>query len=97
MRLKEWIADSGVAQGLDDRLPRVEIEGDRRLVLENHRGVTEYGETLVRIDCGGSEVRVTGAGLRLAALSLTEAVIEGRIETVELHDPGAKTGGPDAC
>ena len=42
-------AADGAAQTLDDRLPRVELTGDRRLVLENHRGVTEYGETLVRI------------------------------------------------
>ena len=86
-------AADGAAQTLDDRLPRVELTGDRRLVLENHRGVTEYGETLVRIACGGSEVRVTGTGLRLSALSLTEAVIEGKIHSVEL----GQVGGNEPC
>lgn len=77
---REWMAAHEIA----DRLPRMELTGDRRLVIENHRGVTEYGDTCVRIDCGARQVRVVGTELQLTALSLTEAVLEGYITAIEL-------------
>ena len=70
-------------------LPLVEIAGDRRVLIEHHRGVVAYGpcEILVRVKYG--QVRVTGSGLCLAKMSAEQLVICGRIGSVEL----LKTGG----
>lgn len=63
--------------------PRVEIIGNERVEIENHRGILEYEDGLLRVRCSGCEVRVTGADLALAALSIDELVVTGTIVAVE--------------
>ena len=41
--------------------PRVEIIGNSRVVVENHRGIQEYDDGVLRVKCSGCEVRITGA------------------------------------
>ena len=62
------MAHEGFGAALFDDLhgarPRVEIIGNSRVVVENHRGIQEYDDGLLRIKCCGCEVRITGAGFR---------------------------------
>lgn len=63
--------------------PRVEIIGNSRVVVENHRGILEYDDTLLRVKCKDCEVRILGDALALSALSLDELAVTGTIVSVE--------------
>nr|WP_297172891.1 YabP/YqfC family sporulation protein [uncultured Agathobaculum sp.] len=63
--------------------PRVEIIGNNRVVVENHRGIQEYDDGVLRVRCSGCEVRITGDALTLTALSLDELAVTGTIVSVE--------------
>ena len=64
--------------------PRVDLQGDRRVVIENHRGMVEYSDTCMRVSVRGGVIRVTGMGLELLVMNHDELVIGGRIAGVEL-------------
>ena len=63
----------------------VELAGDRRVLIENHRGVTEYGQgkISVRVRCG--LVVVCGCGLELSRMTREQLVITGRVDGITLH------------
>ena len=63
--------------------PRVEIIGNSRVVVETHGGIQEYEDGVLRAKCSGCEVRITGDGLTLTALSLDELAVTGTIVSVE--------------
>ena len=56
---------------------------DRRLLIENHRGVLEYGEALIRVDGGKGEIVLRGEGLRMSAMNREELLIAGRLQSLE--------------
>lgn len=62
--------------------PRIELLGDRRVIVENHRGILEYGAERMRIACGRLTLCVAGEGLELCALSMNELAVTGRIRAV---------------
>lgn len=68
--------------------PRVEIIGNERVIVENHRGIVEYDDTILRIRCNGCEVQITGVDLALTALSLDELAVTGVIVSVEYQTGG---------
>lgn len=67
-----------------DGRPRVDLQGDRRVVIENHRGMVEYSDTCMRVAVRGGVIRVTGLGLELLIMNHDELVIGGRIAGLEL-------------
>ncbi|MDO4270499.1 MAG: YabP/YqfC family sporulation protein [Eubacteriales bacterium] len=79
---------AALAEDLHSSRPRVEIIGNSRVVVENHRGILEYDDGLLRVRCSGCEVRITGDGLTLAALSLDELAVTGTIVSVEYTSGG---------
>ena len=79
---------AAILEDLHGSRPRVEIIGNSRVVVENHRGIQEYDDGLLRIKCCGCEVRITGAGLTLAALSLDELAVTGTIVSVDYTTAG---------
>ena len=80
------MAHDGLGELFDDlhsTRPRVEIIGNSRVVVENHRGIQDYETVLLRVKCCGCEVRIVGDGLALTALSLDELAVTGTIVSVE--------------
>ena len=67
-----------------DGRPRVDLQGDRRVVIENHRGMVEYSNTCMRVAVRGGVVKVTGLDLELQIMNHDELVIVGTIAAVEL-------------
>lgn len=65
-------------------LPIAELAGDRRLLIENHRGVTEYSRERISVKVKYGQLRVCGCGLELARMSKEQLVIRGRIDSVNL-------------
>lgn len=89
-RLREKALENFIAEDLDARLPRVEVIGQRRVNIENHRGILEYSDTTMRVAFAGSELRITGHDMELRALTLTELTIAGTICALEYTGQAAK-------
>jgi sporulation protein YqfC len=64
-------------------LPRIEITGCRELIIENHHGILEYGDTEIDINGGKVIVKVRGSGLQLRSMNAAELSMNGTILSVE--------------
>jgi sporulation protein YqfC len=64
--------------------PLVEICADRRVLIENHKGVTEYSRERIGVGVRFGRIIVTGNDLRLCQMSGCQLVISGNIQQVEL-------------
>jgi len=66
-----------------DGTPRVTITGFRRVVVENHKGILEYGENCIVINGGRVLVRLKGEDMELRAMTTDELLITGVIFAVD--------------
>ena len=80
-RLVQWADLSSEAV---PGMPLVEILGEGRVLIENHRGVTEYGTDRISIRVGFGQIIICGCGLELSRMSREQLVILGRIDGVTL-------------
>ena len=62
----------------------VELAGDRRVLIEHHRGVIQYGRNQICVRVRYGTVLVCGCELELARMTKQQLVICGRIDRVEL-------------
>ena len=62
-----------------------ELAGDRRVLIEGHRGVTEYTPCRVTVKVSYGDLSVSGSCLELRQMSRHQLVICGRIDAVELR------------
>jgi sporulation protein YqfC len=66
--------------------PRVVLTANQDAVVQNHRGVIEYDQQVVRINTKMGEMLIAGAGLTLVTALKDEIVVRGKIERIELVD-----------
>ena len=71
-------------------LPLVELAGDRRVLIENHRGVTEYGSERICVKVKYGSVCICGCEMEVAKMTKEQLVITGRIGSVALLRREAK-------
>lgn len=64
-------------------LPRLTVLGNNRLVLENHRGISEYRPELVRLKVSIGELKITGTGMLLREIKPDAIALEGNILSLE--------------
>lgn len=62
----------------------VELTGDNRVLIENHRGVVEYSRCRIGIAVGFGLLQVCGHCLELARMTREMLVITGQVERIEL-------------
>jgi len=62
----------------------VEISGDRRVLIENHYGVSQYSQEKIGVKVKFGYVCVCGCGLELVRMTKEQLVIAGRIDSVNL-------------
>ena len=65
-------------------LPRVTLLGGRRVLVENHKGLLDYGTEEIRIAGKRLTVLVAGDGLKLCAMNPRALLITGDVFRVEL-------------
>ena len=72
------------------KVPRITLTGDELLHVEQHKGLIGYQpeEICFRTACG--MLRVTGEGLRFRRYASEEAVITGRICSVNIQPEGGR-------
>ena len=64
--------------------PIVELAGDGRVLVENHRGVTQYSREEICIRVSYGHIRVEGRGLELSRMTREQLVISGRIDGIRI-------------
>ena len=81
----ERLADSADLQGeAFPGQPLVELYGDRRVLIEHHGGVTEYGREKIQVKVRYGYLCVCGGCLELARMTAEQLVIPGRIDSVSI-------------
>lgn len=92
-RRGEWIEK--LTQGMELppegllKQPLVEISGEKRVLIENHRGVSQYGREQICVKVSYGQLSVRGNGLTLAQMTKEQLVICGRIDGVSLLRRGS--------
>lgn len=63
----------------------IEIAGDRRILVEQHEGVVEYGIQRIRIKAKYGIICITGCQLQLKQMSREQLIVTGQIESVQIQ------------
>lgn len=66
-------------------VPVVEIAGDRRVLVERHEGVIEYGTEQIRIRVKYGVICIGGCGLELKQMTKQQLVVSGRIDCIQIQ------------
>lgn len=67
------------------RQPLLELLGDRRILIENHCGICEYGNERIVVRVRKGRIGINGKQLSLSFISRERLIITGCIEAVMLH------------
>ena len=63
----------------------VEMHDDSRVLVENHRGICEYGNCRIRIRVRYGEVVICGHALKLSRMSDRQLIVSGSIDQLLLN------------
>ena len=66
-------------------VPVVELAGDRRILIERHRGVTEYSTERICVRLSYGMICVCGCALELTRMTKEQLVISGRIDGIQIQ------------
>ena len=64
--------------------PVIELYGQHRVLIEHHRGVTEYGTERISVRMGYGYAHICGSELEVAKMTAGHLVIVGNIHSVML-------------
>lgn len=87
-RRDKWM--ERLAKGLDlqqETMPGqslVEISGENRIFIENHRGVSAYGSGMICVNMKYGMLSIQGCELEVQKMTDQQLVICGRIDSVVL-------------
>ncbi|MDD2201623.1 MAG: YabP/YqfC family sporulation protein [Firmicutes bacterium] len=83
-RIAERVSDVlGVPRDVALDLPRLSLEGNVRLVLENHKGIIEFSADRLRVQTTAGQVSIVGRRLVLRGINRERIVVEGRFDNLE--------------
>jgi len=63
-------------------MPRIELAGNREVLIEQSRGIIEYTPQLVRLRAGRFVIHITGQQLVLRTMRASEIIIGGNIASL---------------
>ncbi len=66
-------------------MPRITVTGCRRVLVENHKGILEYGSEEIHINGGRMVLKLRGTGMELRSMNSTELLVTGRIIRMEFE------------
>ena len=73
-------------------LSRIEIMGDKGVSFENHDGILEYDDNIIKINTKSGIVQIKGVGLELKSMSQHQISVKGRVFAVEILDAQERLG-----
>ena len=62
---------------------KLTVTAGRRVLIENHQGILEYGPAYIAVSTGKGKIALSGSGLTLLAMSGRELLIGGTVQMVE--------------
>jgi sporulation protein YqfC len=65
-------------------VPLIEIAGDKRILIEHHNGVIQYGSENIRLKVKYGQVCISGELLKLSHMTKGQLVISGQIDSVHI-------------
>ncbi|HOJ09006.1 MAG TPA: sporulation protein YqfC [Clostridiales bacterium] len=66
-------------------IPKMTIIGNKELVIENYKGIIEYGSARIRINTGTGLIKITGNGLNIKEITSEDVIIGGDISSLEFQ------------
>lgn len=66
-------------------VPLVELAGDRRILIEHHDGVIEYGRECIRVRVRYGTLCITGSDMELTRMTKEQLIISGKIACIQLQ------------
>lgn len=84
-KFKEYLTEKTVNPELFPVVPIVELAGSRRVLIENHLGVTQYSRETIGVKMKYGEIQINGCGLTLEQMTRVKLVVTGRIDGICLH------------
>lgn len=77
---QEWINPESVpGQAI------IEIAGERRVLIENHHGVAEYGKDRITVNVKYGCIYIGGCNLEILHMNRDQLVITGKIDSVNIR------------
>ena len=88
--IRNLILQSGLDSDVLIGQPLVEISGNGRVLIENHKGIISYNceELCIRVQYG--YIIISGEKLYLAEIQKDRVVIVGKILDISLHSGGSQ-------
>lgn len=79
-----------LTEGLDlpgevSNQPLVELAGDRRVLIEHHRGIVVYQQEHICVKLSYGTVSVFGCSLHIARMTKEQLIIHGQIDSIKLN------------
>jgi sporulation protein YqfC len=68
--------------------PRLTMVGNSDLMVENHKGIVEFGDKGVKIITGTGIIKITGFGLLIKEITSEDIIISGSIDSIEFSSAG---------
>lgn len=82
-RIKERISNAlELPKDIILDVAKVTIIGNNQVTVENHKGIIEYNDALIRVNTGNGILKVCGARLNIKNILQEEIVIVGDISGV---------------
>ena len=82
--LKQVMHGSELSMAPFPQLPLVEIMGSKRVLIENHCGVSGYGTTEICVRVKTGSIIILGQRLMLTQMSKEQIIITGCIDGIRL-------------
>ena len=67
-------------------LPEITMTGNQTLMIENHKGMVDYGEEIIRINTGCGVLSIAGSGFDILSITDEMIVLCGRIRSMEFTE-----------
>lgn len=82
--IKLRISDTlGLPKDVICDIPNITIVGNNEINIENHKGIIEYSNEILRINSGIGIIKVTGENLKINEISYEEVLLTGTIKMIE--------------
>ena len=81
---RRMVCAAGLPEDVMLGMPRMVLCGGRRMLMENHQGIVEYGPERLSVKTAAGVVIVEGEDLTLASLGETDLMVTGEIRRIEL-------------
>ena len=88
-RIRQAVQAVGMPEDIVLGMPRVLLRGDSMLLVENHKGVVEYGPERLRVQTALGILVIEGERLSLSALGEEDLMLSGLVRSVVFAKGGS--------